>query len=182
MSEIPFMQFYPGDYVQKTANLTTEQHGAYLLMLFAAWGKGGCRLPNNDQQLASIVRLNVRKWKAMKPIIMEFWQEESNFIFNKRQVSDYQKATEKRARRVAAGAKGGEAKSLKSMTIAPSNATLLLHQCSSKSEPEPDRTPLSPPKGASLNGSKRLRKSDVTPWSEIGRMLEEEDGDAERDH
>lgn len=138
MSDIPFMQFYPGDYVQKTANLTTEQHGAYLLMLFAAWGKGGCKLPDNDQQLASIVRLNVRKWKAMRPIIMEFWDAADGFISNERQVSDYQKATEKRARRAAAGARGGEAKSLKSNAINHSNATILPAQCSSKLEPEPE--------------------------------------------
>ena len=51
-----------------------------------------------------------------------------------------------------------------------------------EADTEQNITPLSPPKGASLNGSKRLRKSDVTPWNEIGRMLEEEDGDAKRDH
>ena len=53
MTSAPFMQFYVGDYLADTLALSTEQHGAYLLLLLTLWRHNG-RLPNDPATLARI--------------------------------------------------------------------------------------------------------------------------------
>lgn len=67
-------------YLADTTHLTTEEHGAYLLLLMAAWRQEDCSLPNDDRKLARIAGLTPRKWKAIKPTIMEFWTLENGRI------------------------------------------------------------------------------------------------------
>lgn len=60
-------------YLADTMHLTTEEHGAYLLLLMAAWRQEDCALPDDDRKLARIAGMTPRKWQAIKPTIMEFW-------------------------------------------------------------------------------------------------------------
>jgi uncharacterized protein YdaU (DUF1376 family) len=71
-------------YLADTTHLTTEEHGAYLLLLMAAWRQGDCALPHDDRKLARIAGLTPRKWAAIKPTIMEFWQVENGRIYQLR--------------------------------------------------------------------------------------------------
>lgn len=66
------MPLYFGAYLADTMHLTTEQHGAYLLMLMASWMRGG-NLPDDDKQLAAVVRLQLPKWKLARPVIAPFF-------------------------------------------------------------------------------------------------------------
>ena len=71
-------------YLADTTHLTTEEHGAYLLLLMAAWRQEDCALPNDDAKLARITGLSRQKWAAVKRTILEFWTVESGRIFQPR--------------------------------------------------------------------------------------------------
>lgn len=57
-----------GDYLRDTTHLTTEQHGAYLLLIFHYWTSRG-PLVDDDRQLATIAKLSRRVWANHRPIL-----------------------------------------------------------------------------------------------------------------
>ena len=134
MSSTPFTQLYVGDYLADTMLLTTEQHGAYLLLLMTMWRKGAS-LPNDPKKLAQIAHVTPRKWTVIWEGISEFFTVEGDRITNARLTKEHQKATEKSRVRGEAGAKGGRAKALGTKEQALANATVLPKH-SQKSEPE----------------------------------------------
>jgi uncharacterized protein YdaU (DUF1376 family) len=67
------MPLYVGDYLADTMHLSTEEHGAYLLLIFHYWQCRG--LPTADEQLARIARVSLAKWKKIRPVIAEFFDE-----------------------------------------------------------------------------------------------------------
>lgn len=79
------LPFFGDAYLADTTHLTTEEHGAYFLLLLAAWRQPDCALPDDDRKLARIAGLTPRKWKAIKPTIMDFWTAENGRIFQSRQ-------------------------------------------------------------------------------------------------
>lgn len=86
-----WMPLYVGEYLADTTNLNTEQHGAYCLMLMAAWKRGG-RLPDDDQQLASITKMSPAKWRANRGVLAEFFQIEGGTLRHKRVTEEREKA------------------------------------------------------------------------------------------
>jgi hypothetical protein len=67
-----WMPLYIGDYLADTSRLTTEQHGAYLLLLMDYWRSG--RLPDNDQVLAQIAKLPLETWLIHRGILQGFFE------------------------------------------------------------------------------------------------------------
>lgn len=92
-------------YLGDTTHLTTEQHGAYLLLLMAMWKRDG-RLSVADGQLAAITRLQPTRWKAHKPVLMEFFTVTGEHITQKRLNEELQRAKEVTKAKAEAGAKG----------------------------------------------------------------------------
>ena len=80
----PAIPLFGDAYLADTTHLTTEEHGAYLLLIMAAWRQDDCALPVDDKKLARVVGLSPRKWGAIKATILEFWTVENGRMFQAR--------------------------------------------------------------------------------------------------
>jgi uncharacterized protein YdaU (DUF1376 family) len=121
MSE-PYLPLYVGDYLRDTGYLTLEQHGAYVMLLMRLWSAGGS-LPADENKLARIAGVTVKKWRGIWSDLSEFFELENDKISHKRITAELEKAGALRAKRAAAGAKGGASKSLKNNDATLANAT-----------------------------------------------------------
>jgi len=100
-----WMPLYVTDYLGDTMHLTTEQHGAYMLLLMACW-KGDGRIPNEDGRLAAITKLPVKRWKLHRLTLLKFFTIADDFISHKRVLKEREKAKEISAERRESGKKG----------------------------------------------------------------------------
>ena len=100
-----WMPLWIGDYLADTMLLTTEQHGAYFLLIMAAWKEGG-RLPNAPEQLQAIARLTPARWKAHEPLLRAYFDVTPNFWTHKRVLEELENAKKKSEARTKSGANG----------------------------------------------------------------------------
>lgn len=127
MSAPPFMPLYVADYLGDTRHLTTEQHGAYLLLLMAMWRAGG-RVPAEGEKLARIVGLTPAKWAKLEEDVLAFFRVEAGDLVHRRMEKELMRYTKTVEKRRDAGSRGGRAKSLKSNDTTLANATDLPEQ------------------------------------------------------
>lgn len=73
MADFPILPLWTDAYIADTLHLDTLEHGAYLLLLMAAWRTKECAIPNDDVKLARFARLTPRVWLRIKPTIMALW-------------------------------------------------------------------------------------------------------------
>lgn len=73
MAKPLWIPLYPADYHKDTRHLSTLEHGAYLLLLMAAFDGGG-KLPADPVRLARIAGLDAAQWGEVGPVVMPFFQ------------------------------------------------------------------------------------------------------------
>ncbi len=153
-----WMPLYIGEYVADTMGFTTEQHGAYLLLLMACWKAKGAVL-GDDETLISITKLPAARWRASKAkILSKFQIGDDGTISQKRATKEIAKADRVSNARSNAG-KEGAAKRWhqdgKQMANAMANASQNDGQSQSQvipiEIPPPDQPPL-PDRGAGSVG------------------------------
>jgi uncharacterized protein YdaU (DUF1376 family) len=66
-----WMPLYVADYLADTMRLSTEQHGAYMLLIMDYWRNGPP--PDDELVLCSITRLSVLQWRKHAPALAEFF-------------------------------------------------------------------------------------------------------------
>lgn len=137
------MPLYIGDYLADTSRLTTEQHGAYLLLLMDYWRSG--RLPDNDQVLAQIAKLSPDAWSNARAMLEQFFSIENGFWVHGRVEKELAQSLENKAknhqRAVQAAEKRWNKQPKNATSNANSNAQAMLKQCPSPS-PSPSKTKL----------------------------------------
>lgn len=139
------MPFYVGDYLRDTQHLTTQQHGAYLLLMLSMWSAGGY-LPKDPKKLARIAGLSARVWKSSSPELMAFFTEvDGEKITNTRLLTALQKATKNSSVRVTSGRQGGLAKALNDKETSLAKAIAKAWQNPSMSEPDKNLERVLPP-------------------------------------
>lgn len=154
MSQPAFMQLYVADYLGDTQHLTTEQHGAYLLLLMTMWRQGGY-LPNDPVKLARIARVHPPRWARVAKEVMPFFEAaDDGQITHGRLLKELEKARHKSRSRATSGAAGGRAKALKSKQEAVANASdLSQHSSDIRYQKEESSSLRSEPKKASTIGT-----------------------------
>ncbi len=173
MAEFPALPFFTDAYLADTIHLTTAQHGAYLLLLMAAWRSRDCALPNDDEFLARIARMDKRTWAAHKAIVMAFWTLGEDAKFRQGRLSDERKYVEARRNKQSLA---GKASALKRQER---EATHVQPNGNQNSTPTPTPTPTptettsvvslsTPPRGAgALKAEADSKRSQVRHWHEF---------------
>jgi len=126
-----WMPLYIGDYLADTARLTTEQHGAYLLLIMDYWRSG--KLPDNDQVLAQICKLSPDAWSNAKAMLKHFFFIEDGFWIHKRIEAEMLDASSNKEKRHQRAVKGAAARWNKPKDDASRIAKALLNECPSPS-------------------------------------------------
>ena len=97
MTTSPYMPLYIADYLTDAAHLTTEEHGAYLLLIMTYWQRGK-PLPADSNRLALIARMTSERWTDVERTLNEFFTLADGKWHHKRideELSKYREKSEK---------------------------------------------------------------------------------------
>lgn len=94
MAQFPQLPLWTDAYLADTTHLNATEHGAYLLLLIAAWRSPDCALPNDDKALAAMARCT-RHWSRVRAKVMAFWtlNPENGKYYQKRLSLEHNAAT-----------------------------------------------------------------------------------------
>lgn len=79
------LPFWVDAFQRDTQDLSTEEIGAYMLLLSAMWSRESCDLPDDDKRLARVCRVTESKWKrGLGDVMRGFLVAENGAVFSKR--------------------------------------------------------------------------------------------------
>ncbi|MFZ5783973.1 MAG: DUF1376 domain-containing protein [Pseudomonadota bacterium] len=99
------MAFNVDDYITNTLHLTTRQHGAYILLICAAWKAKGV-LPGADAALMATAKLTPKEWREDGPILKAFLTRRGDEWIHERVMFEWNEAQSLIAAKSNAGRKG----------------------------------------------------------------------------
>lgn len=106
---LPWFPFHVNAYVSDTMALTTEGHGAYLLLMLHYYATEK-PLPDRDTTLAAICKMSVDRWLELRPDIETFFQIGDGVWRHARIEAEIEKARGKYLGKVSAGEAGSKAR------------------------------------------------------------------------
>lgn len=78
-----WMPLWIGAYLADTMAFTTEQHGAYLLLILAYWRERAA-LPDDDDTLRGITKMDRGDWKRVRPVLAKKFRVADGVWWHKR--------------------------------------------------------------------------------------------------
>ena len=69
---LKYIRLYPQDYLQDTNHLTTEEHGAYLLLILNYW-QTEKPLIDDNRRLAGICQADANQWLNIRPALEDLF-------------------------------------------------------------------------------------------------------------
>jgi len=107
MATIPYMQLYVSDYIADTQHLTTEEHGAYILLLMNQWHT---EKPIPKNRLARITRLSNERWTSVERTLSEFFNidQETGLWSHPRVEKELERVYQQSVKNAKAGRKSAE--------------------------------------------------------------------------
>lgn len=112
------MIFDPAAYKIDTSHLTTEQHGAYLLLLMTMWTNDGS-LPNDEKKLAKIVGSTLKRWHGFCGDVMAFFYTSGDTLRHRRIDHDLDNLKALSEQKANAGRASGRARAKNAKVEAP---------------------------------------------------------------
>lgn len=103
-----WMPLYVKDYLGATSRLTTEQHGAYMLLIMDYWLNGP--LPDDDAMLAQIARLSPEQWGKHRPSIERLFSVHEGQWRHRRIDREIEAARDRKKQAVERGKAGAKAR------------------------------------------------------------------------
>ncbi len=133
------MPLYVGDYLGDTQRLTTEQHGAYLLLILDYWRNGPA--PNDDAVLQCITKLDKESWNKHRPSLERLFNTADGHWTHKRIDAELEKAKTNHERRSSKALKAAQARWGNAQSNATGIPQAMPVEC-------PSPSPSSSPKGS----------------------------------
>ena len=147
-----WMPIYIGDYIADTMRLTTEQHGAYLLMLMEQWMTGP--LPDDNEELAAITKMGLDRWISIRPKLSRFFVIEGGTWTQMRLQREKEIAEGRRESASKNGKKGGRPKAKNNPRVNPQETgSLTTGKPTGNPKRNPQKTSSPSPSPIEPNGS-----------------------------
>lgn len=124
-----YMPLWIGDYLADTARLTTEQHGAYLLLIMDYWRNGA--LPDDPVALAQIARMPRAAWLRHGTQLLSYFEKREGRLYHKRIERELESSQTRKKKMVERARKGAQARWKDGEGA--SNPTAMLEDCPSSS-------------------------------------------------
>lgn len=176
MAAFPAMPFYTDAYLADTRHLTTEEHGAYLLLLMCAWRNANCALADDDKSLARITGLTPARWRRMRPRLTPFFDMEGGFWRQQKLTSIHADVAARVARNRVSGARGGRALAAKRKQTARQSSSARISGVTGKSASEITSKPGSKNPAAKTKTKQRQLPAPVAPVAELDAPTTLSDG------
>jgi len=169
MAQHPIMPVATDALIGDTTHLSTEEFGAYLLILIATWRNNGCPLPDDDVRLSRICRCGSNRWSTkIKPRLVEFFDISDGYWHQKRLESTWCFVKNRREQQSAKGKRSAELRALKN------NETLSTVAPTERQPPNPNPNPIKKesPNGDLSKSARQIATAMMAVWEDIvGKVL-----------